>query len=465
LKPLGIARSMFQRMIYFAPICAIVAYFFPRFVKSALETLLFAVPLMILLHYFSGFFSQAKALWMGEQYLFYGFYKIFREKESKKNRKKRLPLRGVKMQTKAKNQVATEGQMMKYKTPVQSSLPKPEDWDDRVQSLRKAAAVHKQVRQEIQAKLTPGINLLDVAEFIEKRTRELVRYDPKFPLRAGNGFPTGLSVNNIAAHWTPNLGRKDQQGRTPKNILFKKDLLKIDFGVHVNGNIIDCAFSCSFDPMHDKLMRCSKEAMETAVKNAGVDVRISDVAREVQEVIDSYDCLYGGERIRIKPVRNLCGHDMKPYRIHHGKMLPPVPQMTGFVKMDEYDVFAIEVFVSSGQGYCSSRGHSSHFMVNHAKQGSIFRNILSPPAKDLLYKIENHWDTLPWCRRWLIDQLPTPVPDHGNALGELVGAGFVSAYPPLVVSSTKNCYVAQYEHTVILHPGSHKEVVSRGDDF
>jgi methionyl aminopeptidase len=48
------------------------------------------------------------------------------------------------------------------------------------------------------------------------------------------------------------------------------------------------------------------------------------------------------------------------------------------------------------------------------------------------------------------------------ALRNLVDQGVVDAYPPLCDS--RSSYVAQYEHTLYLHP-TRKEVLSRGDDY
>ena len=48
------------------------------------------------------------------------------------------------------------------------------------------------------------------------------------------------------------------------------------------------------------------------------------------------------------------------------------------------------------------------------------------------------------------------------SLKHLCDAGVVRSYPPLV--DVKGSYVAQYEHTLILRP-SHKEILSRGDDY
>ena len=48
------------------------------------------------------------------------------------------------------------------------------------------------------------------------------------------------------------------------------------------------------------------------------------------------------------------------------------------------------------------------------------------------------------------------------ALKNLCDVGIVDPYPPLC--DTKGSFVAQYEHTIYLHP-TRKEVLSRGSDY
>lgn len=70
-------------------------------------------------------------------------------------------------------------------------------------SIRKAAEVHRQVRQAARKFIKPGMTMTDIANYIEDGTRALVEENG---LDAGVGFPTGLSLNNCAAHYTPNAG-------------------------------------------------------------------------------------------------------------------------------------------------------------------------------------------------------------------------------------------------------------------
>lgn len=71
--------------------------------------------------------------------------------------------------------------------------------------LRQAAEVHRQVRQYARKTIKPGMTMTEIAELIENATRALVEEDG---LVRGIGFPTGLSLNHCAAHYTPNAGDK-----------------------------------------------------------------------------------------------------------------------------------------------------------------------------------------------------------------------------------------------------------------
>ena len=80
-------------------------------------------------------------------------------------------------------------------------------------------------------------------------------------------------------------------------------------------------------------------------------------------------------------------------------------------------------------------------------------------SKSLLNCINNNFGTLAWCRRWVED---LGEENYLIGLRELVERGVVKEYPPLC--DVSGCYVAQYEHTLLLKP-SGKEVFSIGDDF
>ncbi|KAI9271546.1 peptidase M24, structural domain-containing protein [Phascolomyces articulosus] len=317
--------------------------------------------------------------------------------------------------------------------------------NDDYNDMRKAAEVHRQVRSYARKAIKPGMSMIEICETIENGTRALVEENG---LQAGIGFPTGCSLNHCAAHYTPNAG--------DKTVLTYDDVMKIDFGVHVNGRIIDSAFTMHFNPKFDKLVEAAKEATYAGIKEAGIDVRLCDIGAAVHEVYDSYEIELDGKTYDIKPIRNLNGHTIDPYHIHAGKSVPIVRNSGDETKLEEGEQVAIETFCSTGRGYVIEDGECSHYAKAFDAPHVPIR---VPRAKSLLASINKHFDTLPFCRRYL-----DRIGEEKYLLGlrNLVSSGIVTAYPPLC--DTRGSYTAQLEHTILLRPTC-KEILSKGDDY
>lgn len=172
-------------------------------------------------------------------------------------------------------------------------------------------------------------------------------------LQAGIGFPTGCSINHIAAHFTPNCG--------DETVLQYGDVMSIDFGTQIEGRIIDCAWTVNFDPQFDDLLHAVKEATDVGIKACGVDVRLCDVGAEIQETMESFEVTINGNTHQVKPCRNLSGHSIGPYQIHAGKSVPIVGGGDA-TKMEEGEFYAIETFGSTGRGYVVEDLECSHYM-------------------------------------------------------------------------------------------------------
>lgn len=312
--------------------------------------------------------------------------------------------------------------------------------------LRKAAEVHRQVRQYAKKNIKPGMTTIEITEMIEDAVRAVSEGNENF-YQAGMGFPTGVSLNDCAAHYTPNKG--------DKTVLKYEDVMKVDIGVHVNGNIVDSAFTIAFDEKYNPLLDAVKDATNTGIKESGIDVRLGDIGAAVQEVMESYEIDLEGKTYGIKPIRNLNGHNIHPYTIHGGKSVPIV-KSTDQTKMEEGETFAIETFGSTGKGVVYDEGETSHYARSQSN-GHVPLRLSS--AKNLLNTIDKNFGTIPFCRRYL-DKLGEDK--YLLALNNLVKSGLVQDYPPLC--DTKGSYTAQFEHTILLKPTA-KEVVSRGEDF
>jgi len=311
-------------------------------------------------------------------------------------------------------------------------------------SVRRAAEVHRQVRKYMRSIIKPGMLMIDLCETLENMVRKLIKENG---LQAGIAFPTGCSLNWVAAHWTPNAGEK--------TVLQYDDVMKLDFGTHIDGHIVDCAFTVAFNPMYDPLLQATRDATNTGIKEAGIDARLCDVGAAIQEVMESYEVEINGKVFQVRSIRNLNGHSIAPYQIHAGKSVPIVKggEQT---KMEEGEFYAIETFGSTGKGLVREDLECSHYMKNFDVGHVPLR---MAKAKQLLGTINNNFGTLAFCRRYL-DRLGETK--YLMALKSLCDNNVVQPYPPLC--DVKGSYVSQFEHTILLRPTC-KEVISRGDDY
>ena len=89
----------------------------------------------------------------------------------------------------------------------------------------------------------------------------------------------------------------------------------MDFGVHVKGRILDSAFTMTFDHKYDKLLEAVQAATNTGIRvsdnlgkssvifdcvsvptqEAGIDVRLGEIACAIQETMESYEVEVNGK--------------------------------------------------------------------------------------------------------------------------------------------------------------------------
>ena len=178
---------------------------------------------------------------------------------------------------------------------------------------RQASEVHRQIRRYAQKTIKPGMTMIEICELVEDGVRNLVEANGTLQ---GIAFPTGCSLNECAAHYSPNKG--------DTTVLKYDDVMKLDFGVHINGRIMDCAFTMCFNPKYDPLLKAVKDATNTGIKSCGIDVRLCDIGRDIEEVMTSYECELNGKTYTVRPISNLNGHSIDRYKIHAGKTVPIV---------------------------------------------------------------------------------------------------------------------------------------------
>jgi len=310
----------------------------------------------------------------------------------------------------------------------------------KIYDLRRAAECHKIARRHIQEIIKPGMKLLDIVNQIEGK---IIGTFKKNDLTMGVGFPTGVSLNNIICHDTAN--------HNDTRIFNKNDLIKIDIGCHINGHIIDSAFSISFNNQLEILLNASKDATMTAIKMLRPDVHIYEISKTIKEVIESYDVDINGKNYKLKPIRDLGGHSIDKYNIHSGELILCSPYDSKEYKENkirENQQYAIETFASTGCGIMKKCINipSNHYMINKEFTGPYHNKLKT--INNVHNWIKKNRSTLPFSPRWLeIENIKGVT----LSLNDLARKNQVLIeYPPLE-DSMPNSYVSHYEHTVYVY--------------
>ena len=331
--------------------------------------------------------------------------------------------------------------------------------EETLKKFRNAAKVHRKVRKDfltlVESKKIEGMKYFDIANHIEKTIEKESKYVDDNPFKSGIGFPIGLSINECAAHWTPNPG----ENRSLK----KTDLVKVDYGVHYDGCIIDSAFTFCLDDKYDELIKIGKSATELAIKNSGVDAILGEIGAETQEFIESHEVEIDGKVYGVKSIKDLTGHMIFPYMIHASKSVPNI-KINYPIRMEENEFYAIETFPTTGTGKTTLDLECSHYMINTDKIVSELKENKKPPRLDtrenfLFKRIRDTRQTLPFCKKWLKNY---EIKGYQIPLNSLVKKGVVNSYPPIM--SQKDTHVVQFEHTIFVGEKG-VNVLSRGDDY
>lgn len=284
---------------------------------------------------------------------------------------------------------------------------------DIIEKYQKAGSIHSEVREFAVKEVKKGVNALELAQKIEKMIED----------RGGKiAFPVNLSINDVAAHYTPDIG---------DNVTFEDgDLVKVDIGVQVDGYIADAATTVSIGGYDQELIKAAEDAVNQFIKEIKPGRTVGEMSSLVEEVVLSHG---------FNPIRNLAGHSLEQY-VEHGGLSIPNGKVPSEIEIKEDTVLGMEVFATTGEGWVKESSPTVIYMFTQLKA------VRMPESRKIIDKILSDYKTLPFAKRWLYD-LATPFKIQ-MALRELEMRGIIRGYPPL--REKTHCKVAQHEETVIV---------------
>jgi methionyl aminopeptidase len=286
------------------------------------------------------------------------------------------------------------------------------------EQYRASGKITAEVKALIRGAVRPGVGFLEVCDLVKAEVEK----------RGGRlAFPTGIGVNEVTAHYAPQEG--------DEGVVRDEDLVKIDFGVHVDGYVTDTSVTLTFNPEYNLLLEATEACLEAAIATARKEPRTAEIGREIHRV---------AARFGFKTIENLTGHTVDRYTVHAGKSIPNL-YMPGMQSLKKGDVFAIEPFLTLGSA-------AGYVVDTHSK--TIFSLVARKKTgfADLDAFAERVWaerKTLPFTPRWYSSEYPREK--LYGIVNRLVAKKIVRAYPTLVEASGNP--VAQFEHTMALDEG------------
>ncbi len=285
-----------------------------------------------------------------------------------------------------------------------------------------AGKIAQDVKKYIRPLIKKGVPLLEIAEKIESKIYEL---------KGKPAFPTNLSINEIAAHCTPSYDDKT----------LACGLIKVDFGIHIDGWISDTAFSVDLENSEEnkKLIEASEKALEEAEKTIKKYVATSEIGKAIQKKIESYG---------FSPIINLSGHQIQQYNLHAGLTIPNIDDKRSTII--NAGLYAIEPFATNGSGKVKDGKPSGIYSLIE------YKNVRDSSARNILEYIAEEYKELPFCSRWLVKKFGTKAL---IALSQLEQNGNLHQYAQLV--EVGKGIVSQAENTVLIGEDGEKIVTTR----
>ena len=283
------------------------------------------------------------------------------------------------------------------------------------ENYARSGRILSQVREFVRTMPIQGKPLLEICEEVEAKIREL---------GAGPAFPCNIGIDEVAAHYTSPW---DDASLIPSG-----SLVKIDFGVELDGFVTDTAISISLNPAYDSMIVAAEAALQEALGAVAPGRKLSDIGSVIERCIQRYG---------YQPIRNLTGHKIDRYTIHAGKSVPNVSGMENG-RFETGEIYALEPFVTLRDAEGAVRDGDAAYIYRYVRA----KGAKSKEASKLLEHVHETYKTLPFASRWVFKNWR----EEGTqaAFQELIRERCIAGYPVLVEASGKP--VAQAEHTLIV---------------
>jgi len=324
----------------------------------------------------------------------------------------------------------------------EQELPSP----DVVSKYQTAAQIANRALAELVKETVPGKVAVDLCALGDKIINDEVAkiFTKAKGLDKGVGFPTCISVNHCAGHFSP-------LSEDRSVVLQEGDVVKIDLGVQVDGFISQVAHTvvATANPSTPTTGR-KADAICAAHYAAEIAHRLVRPGRKNTEVTDAIQKV--AQQFQCAPLEGVLSHQLKRYVIDGNRVIINKPTLEHKVEEFEFEenqVYTIDIVMSTGEG----KARESEIRTTIFKRAVDQNYLLKMKASRYVYnEITKRFPTFPFTLRALDEKTAR------LGITECLKHDLVHPYPVLFEKPGE--FIAQFKFTVLVLPSGSQRLTS-----
>jgi curved DNA binding protein len=322
------------------------------------------------------------------------------------------------------------------------------------EKYRTCGEITSKVLAKIVQAAVPGTKLIDLCKLGDKSIEEgTAAVYNKSKFERGVAFPTCVSVNNVAGHFSPLTG--------DNTALNEGDLVKIDLGAHIDGYITQAghSFVCSANKEQPATGRHA-DVICAAYFAAQATLRLFKAGKTNQEITATIQKI--ADEFKVQPLEGVLSHQTKRFVIDGNNVVinkETLEQKVEDVTFEDWDAYTFDIVMSTGEG----KAKETEARTTIFKRAVDQRYTLKLKASRAVFtEINTRFPTMPFTLRALKDEKTARL-----GISECLKHDLVEPYP--VLSEKQGELVAQIKFTAIITPSgtvritNHAEPLVRSD--
>lgn len=269
------------------------------------------------------------------------------------------------------------------------------------------------VLAEVAIGKTP-LQLCEVGDkFIEAAVAQV--YSKAKKMEKGTAFPTCVSVNHCAGHFSP-LSSEDGDP------FVEGDVIKVDLGVHLDAYVAQVAHTvvCGDGEVSGpkaNVIKAAHDACELALRMVKPGATNTKITAMIAEVAEAYG---------VSAMQGVMSHQMKKHVIDGNRVImnkPTIDHKVEEITFEANDVFCIDVIMTTGEGKPTNAGVRCT-IYKRAVDHSYYLKMKN--SRSFYSEVNKRFTTFPFTLRALSDEKMAKM-----GVVECANHDLINAYPVL----------------------------------